>query len=605
MIEHSRDLIFLVGRDGTIYFANKASNTLLRYRVEDLIGRPISEIISPAEPYIVFPIEPGSLLETHCKKDLFINFMDSTGEYIPLKVNWENFLDNPDINRFILRAYEADAHLKVGEEEKYDEALFAAAFRVNTAMCSITDPATGELLDVNETWMNVMGYTREEVIGKTSLELNIWANPEGRKEALKIIQTQGHLKDFEQEVYIKDGSIKTVLACAEAVKIGSVERLFFSILDITKQKKMEEEQKYRRDLFAASFRVNNALCSISNPDDGEILDVNEIWLDSLGYTRSEVIGKKITELNIWEHPARRKAAVNSLRHIGRFNDHEEIIRTKSGDLRTVIHSAEILKIGSLEHLFSSARDVTDERAKAKKLQESEDRLRQAQKMEAVGQLTGGIAHDFNNLLSIIIGNAEMIEEAGGFDKQVDAILRASTRGSELTQSLLAFSRKQILEPVDFNLETQLKPMLTLLPRTLGATITIRTETYTDLWSCFADPGQVENVLLNLAINARDAMPDGGYLDIFYSNKTLEGRDFASLKVCDTGCGMNEETLEHVLEPFYTTKKVGEGSGLGLSMVSGFAKQSDGHLFLTSAPGKGTTVELCLPRANWSVFNVLP
>lgn len=463
-------------------------------------------------------------------------------------------------------------------------------------MCSITDPATGELLDVNETWMNVLGYTKDEVIGKTSVELNIWADPEGRLEALEILRTHGRLTDFEQKVFTKNGSIKTVLACAESVKIGSVERLLFSILDITEQKKMEEEQKYRRDLFAASFRVNNALCSITNPENGEILDVNDIWLNSLGYTRSEVIGKKTADLNIWSNTDRREEALTALRENGRFSDHEEIIRTKNGNLRTVINSAEILKIGSVEHLFSSARDVTDERNKANKLQESEERLRQSQKMEAVGQLTGGIAHDFNNLLSIVIGNAEIIEEAGGFAKQIDTIIRASTRGAELTQSLLAFSRKQNLAPISFNLEIQLKPILKLLPRTLGATIKVRTETYTDLWLCFADPGQVENVLLNLAINSRDAMPDGGYLDIRYTNKTLEGQEFVSLMVSDTGCGMNEETLAHAIEPFYTTKKVGEGSGLGLSMVSGFAEQSDGRLIITSAVGDGTTVELFLPRA---------
>ncbi|MBL4906380.1 MAG: PAS domain S-box protein [Sneathiella sp.] len=596
MVANSRDLLLHIGRDGIINYANKSSKRILQWKPEELIGRHISEIAPLFETVLDFPNKSNAPLSTQNDDEQIIEFLNKKGSRKLLKIRCGNFVDNPDINGLVVRAQDMSAQQKTELENKFKQDLFTAAFRINTAMCSITDPVSGEILDVNDAWVNTLGFTREEAIGKTSLELNIWGIPENRKKALNILQITGRLQNFEGLIRKKDGSTRTVLASAETVKIGSVERLLFSTLDISEQKRMEEEQKYRQDLFTASFRVNNALCSITDPESGEILDINNAWLKALGYKRSEVIGKYVLDLNIWKNAAYRNSAISQLRNHGRLCNHEEEIRTKNGNMLTVIYSAEILKIGSIEHLFSSARDITDERRQAAQLEESQERLRQAQKMEAVGQLTGGISHDFNNLLSIIIGNAEIIEESGGFNKQIDAILRASIRGSELTQSLLAFSRKQLLNPISFRLDTQLQQMLSLLPRTLGATICITTKTDPDLWECYADPGQVENVLLNLATNARDAMPDGGNLDIQYANKTIDEGDFVALTVADTGCGMKEETLKHILEPFFTTKKIGQGTGLGLSMVSGFTEQSNGRLSITSNVGVGTQVELCLPRS---------
>ena len=237
----------------------------------------------------------------------------------------------------------------------------------------------------------------------------------------------------------------------------------------------------------------------------------------------------------------------------------------------------------------------------------EAELRQAQKMEAVGNLTGGVAHDFNNLLGVIMGNAELLEDSlGSDDKQLHAIVRAATRGSELTQRMLAFSRQQPLRPQSIDLWALVSGMSNLLTRTLGETIEIETRTAPDLWSVSADPGQVENVLLNLALNARDAMPDGGkltiacenvHLDASFAvcNREVEAGDYLVLSVSDNGTGMSAEVRARAFDPFFTTKDVGEGSGLGLSMVYGFAKQSGGQVTIYSEEGRGTTVKLYLPR----------
>ncbi|TDI64089.1 MAG: response regulator [Alphaproteobacteria bacterium] len=251
--------------------------------------------------------------------------------------------------------------------------------------------------------------------------------------------------------------------------------------------------------------------------------------------------------------------------------------------------------------ISTVTDVTADR-------EAKHRLEQAQKMEAVGQLTGGVAHDFNNLLAVIMGNAELLaagpENAAAL---IDNISRSAKRGAELTQRLLAFSRNQPLHPQPVDMSELIANMRALLERTLGETIEISWDMASGLWQASADPGQVENALLNLALNARDAMPGGGKLAVACANTHLDGDgpgenfeiaagDYVVLAVADTGTGMTDEVLNHAFEPFYTTKEVGQGSGLGLSMVYGFAKQSGGHVTIDSEVGKGTTVRLYLPRA---------
>jgi PAS domain S-box-containing protein len=234
--------------------------------------------------------------------------------------------------------------------------------------------------------------------------------------------------------------------------------------------------------------------------------------------------------------------------------------------------------------------------------ETEAQLQQAQKMEAVGQLTGGVAHDFNNLLAVILGNTELLENELGDNPLLATIDRAATRGAELTQRLLTFARQQALQPQSIDLMELIPGLHDLFHRTLGEPVKISMDVPEGIWPVTADPGQLENALLNLAINARDAMPEGGTLEIscenvqLHDNDKVAAGDYVQIAVRDSGSGMPEDVLEHAFEPFYTTKDVGEGSGLGLSMVYGFARQSGGDATIESKPGAGTEVKLLLPRS---------
>ena len=306
------------------------------------------------------------------------------------------------------------------------------------------------------------------------------------------------------------------------------------------------------------------------------------------------------------------------------------LRHHSGVYRWVLGRAQPVRdeSGAITRWFGTCTDIQDivdarevltrsreelERAVAERsgqLMAAEERLRQAHKMEAVGQLTGGIAHDFNNMLAVIIGSLDMLERriAQGttdLDRYIVAAKDGATRAAALTQRLLGFARQQPLAPVPLDINALVSGMIDLLMRTLGEKVTVETRLQGQLATALADPNLLENVILNLSVNARDAMADGGRLTIETANRTLdagqagelglEAGDYVALTVADTGSGMSEEVAARAFDPFFTTKGVGKGTGLGLSQVFGFARQSGGHVAIDTAPGRGTRVTLLLPR----------
>lgn len=267
--------------------------------------------------------------------------------------------------------------------------------------------------------------------------------------------------------------------------------------------------------------------------------------------------------------------------------------------------------GGLNSIFSLVHDVSERSRLDTRLSEREQQLHRAQKLEAVGQLTGGIAHDFGNLLTVILCNAELLhEELGDNDRLrrlAGLITLAGRRGSELTHRLLAFARQQVLEPRPVNLGNQIASMHGMLRRTLGEHINIELKGGAGPWAALVDPGQFESALLNLCLNARDVMVEGGVLTISSGNisvgpthaaaqEGLAPGEYVLVSVIDTGTGIADEVMPHVFEPFYTTKPQGKGTGLGLSMVHGFASQSGGYVSIRSQPGHGTSVDMYLPRA---------
>ena len=288
-------------------------------------------------------------------------------------------------------------------------------------------------------------------------------------------------------------------------------------------------------------------------------------------------------------------------HGDRYECIHRIVRP-GGEIRTVRESAAVIRdaAGITQRLSGTVQDITEQ-------VDAERKLRQAQKMEAIGQLTGGMAHDFNNLLAVITGAAEFLGIEKSYDAElVDTILRTTQRGQDLTARMIAHARQRSAKTERVDMKKLAEGLTGMLRRTLSANILLNVNIHDDLWDVCADGSQIENALLNLAINARDAMPDGGQMDISFFNESLPEwtyakgpldlkGDFVVAQVKDNGTGMPLDVLERATEPFFTTKEPDRGSGLGLSMASGFARQSGGEVRISSDPGSGSCVELRLPR----------
>ncbi len=382
-------------------------------------------------------------------------------------------------------------------------------------------------------------------------------------------------------------------------------------LNLTLEAQVAERVRERDEI----WRVSQDMLLVIDRQ-GIFRAVNPAWTRTLGYLPEELIGSRF---DVFVEPSDIGRTYAAVEHASReaLPNFENRYRHKDGTWRNIAWTA----APSGELIYCVARDVTEEKRREAALAEAQEHLRQSQKMEAIGQLTGGVAHDFNNLLQVISGNLQLLaKDIVGNDRaerRVENAHLAVNRGAKLANQLLAFGRRQALEPRVVNIGKLVSGMDELLRRALGEAIEIETIGAGGLWNALIDPGNLENAIVNLAINARDAMDGAGKLTIEVGNMTLDDAyakshgevvsgQYVMLAVTDTGIGMTPEVVAQAFEPFFSTKPEGQGTGLGLSMVYGFVKQSHGHIKIYSEGGHGTTVKIYLPRIKQKedIINVL-
>jgi PAS domain S-box-containing protein len=458
---------------------------------------------------------------------------------------------------------------------------------------------SGEITDANDAYLKMVGYTREDLTAGRMRWTDMTPPEfhEGDKKAFADMEATGVCGTYEEEYIRKDGSRVPILI-GRALLEAETQRGVGFVLDISDRKRAEESLKQSESQFRALFE--NALDAVLIADDqGVYVDANPAACDLLGLSYNEVIGRTISDFTEEDHQA------------DTTYSWEQFL--KEGMMRGVVHlrrpDDKILEVDFSatanfipgRHL-SLLRDVTERR-------KLEDQLRQSQKLESVGMLAGGIAHDFNNLLTVITGYSDLtLNQMGKTDSiavNVQEIKKAAARATSLTRQLLAFSRKQMLQPKILDLNTVIVDIEKMLGRLVGEDLELLVSPGIPLGHVKADPGQIEQVILNLVVNARDAMPNGGKITIETANVFLDeafGRRhiavqpgwYAMLAVSDTGHGMDAETQENIFEPFFTTKERGKGTGLGLSTVYGIVKQSGGNVWVYSEVGVGTSIKIYLP-----------
>ena len=378
-------------------------------------------------------------------------------------------------------------------------------------------------------------------------------------------------------------------------------------LNATLAQRVEEKTRERDRI----WNVSQDLLVVADRN-GVWRTVNPAWTRTLGWSEAELLNRTSEWL---EHPDDGGITRAHVRELGARETtvkFENRFRHKDGSYRWLSWVA----VSDRDRNYAVARDVTAEKAAAERLKATEEALLQSQKMEAVGQLTGGIAHDFNNLLTGIVGSLDLLRtrlnqgRTDNVERYIHAAMTSANRAAALTHRLLAFARRQPLIPTSVDANQLVVSLEDLLRRTIGETIDLAIVAADDLWCTLCDPNQLESALLNLAINARDAMPDGGKLTIATANARLDGvtadtpalapGDYICIDVTDTGTGMSAEVAARAFDPFFTTKPIGQGTGLGLSMIYGFARQSNGHVTIDSKLGQGTSIRLYLPRHHGDV-----
>ncbi len=611
LVENAPDVIFTLAPDGKITSLNPAFERITGWPGFDWLYKHFTSILHPDD------LSRGlEFFQRIMKGEKIAPFqlrvLRKSGDYLVTEFMATPHTKNGSmigmlgIARDITERKRIEVALRESEErfrELYDNAP-VGYFEYNTE---------GRITNVNRTEIEMLGYTLDDMVGKPVWEFIVEGEVARQQILAKLSGAMPPARGLERTYRRKDGTTFPAIIEDRLLRDekGGIKGLRATIQDITERKQAEEalrssEEKYRtilENIEDGYYEVDIA---------GNLTFFNDSFCRIYGYPREELMGMDDRQYTDQENAKKLFQTFNKVYRTGEPTKgfDWEIIR-KDGTKRCIDASVSLMKDSSGNRIGfrGIVRDVTERTQADKEMAILQEQLRQSQKMEAIGQLAGGVAHDFNNLLTVIKGYSQLslqeIKEDGPLKLNIEEIRRAADKAADLTHQLLAFSRRQIMKMKVLDLNTILRNLDKMLRRVIGEDIELVTILAEDLGRVKADPGQIEQVVMNLSVNARDAMPQGGKLIIETVNVGLDGKyarnhiavkpgRYAMLSVSDTGAGMTSELRDRVFEPFFTTKEEGEGTGLGLSTVYGIVKQSGGNIWVYSEPGKGTTFKIHLP-----------
>ena len=602
LVDSAPEGIF-VQAQGRFLFLNPSMVRILgATNAEELIGTDLMARIAPnyheaVRNRIRFQSETGKPVRPMDQEYLRIDGSTVSVETTAVPIRFQGLDAHLVFVRDITERKQVEKNLLESEKR------FSTIFHTNPAAIALSRFDNNQLVNVNQAWQKITGYTQSEALGHTPLELNLWDVPAQRERLTKMLLERDIARD-EVQIRRKSGEIIEMLFSAEIIELSGESYLLTMGQDITDRKKAEvalreSEEKYRSMM--ESFSDPLYICS----PDLKIKYMNPEMNKRVG---RDAIGEPCYSVL---HGNSNKCEWCNFDKVIEGELFETNIKSPLDGRDYRVTSMPIRNQDGTISKMAIYKDITDYLRAISEREETQMQLIQSQKMESIGSLAGGIAHDFNNLLTTIIGNADFaLDQAGehtSLYSEIEEIRKAGRKAAALTRQLLAFSRKQLIRPEILNINDILKDTEKMLRRTIGEDIEFKIMFEPELWNVKVDPGQIEQILLNLVVNARDAMPTEGKLTIETSNVKLDdvyvqnhgvknGRgSYAMMAVTDTGIGMDEETRSRIFEPFFTTKERDQGTGLGLSTVYGIVKQNNGHIWAYSEPGKGATFKIYFPR----------
>jgi len=628
LVESANSIILRMDNTGIVTFINEFAQGFFGYSEEEIIGKSVvGSIVPPVETTgrdLRLLIEDMALnpdrYVSHVNENMLRGGQRVWIAWTSKPIRYENgqVVEVLCVGNDITERKLAEEALKESQQQLADiiDFLPDATFVIDRG---------GKVIAWNRAIEQMTGTSAAQMLGKDDYEYALPFYGERRPTLIDLVlQPQPEIEqryaDLEKTATVITGEAliptpgggrvflfetASPLFDSKGNVVGAIE----SIRDITTRKLAEDALRESEERFSKFFHaspIGNTIISVS---DKRFTDVNDTFLRWSGYKREEVIGHTPFELAIWPDPEDTARMAEMMLEQGRIEDFETRSRKKSGDIRDVVISADVIELSGHKYILGLAHDITEQKRAEEEKEKLEAQLFQAQKMESVGRLAGGVAHDFNNMLGVILGRAEMaLNEGISSDKlrrNLHEILNAGRRSADLTRQLLAFARKQTTVPKTLDLNDTISGMLKMLRRLIGENIELLWAPGLDLWKVKIDPSQVDQILASLAVNARDAISGLGAITLRTDNVVIDDAnaahpefvpgDYVLLTVSDTGAGMSNEVLDKLFEPFFTTKEVGRGTGLGLSTVYGIVKQNDGFIYAASRPGKGATFKIYLPR----------
>ena len=578
----SQELLLVCDLTGSIIAVNPAVTRILGWEENEFVGHDIMSFIHP-EDLERSAAEGDRLAEGLTLQGFENRFRTKDGGYRVLA--WAAV---PDAGRIHAIGRDMTAEHAVRSERERSWTL--------SPVIKVIATVGGRTLAVNPAWTRLLGWTEAEAVGR---HVNEFLAPEGLDEVLRAMEQLGHgltMADYETVSLTKSGERRRITWTT--LREDDILHAFGR--DVTVERQAAEALAASRAERDRIWNTTNDLMAVAGLD-GYLKSVNPAWSRLLGHEEATLLCRPFMDfVPVSDHPRAIAGLAKLARGEGLMEFEKRLVHA-DGRSSLIAWNAE--PVGDTYYLVG--RNVTEQR-------QVEEALRQSQKMEAVGQLTGGIAHDFNNLLQGITGSLNLLEKRlaqgrlSDLNRFINGAMGAANRAAALTHRLLAFSRRQPLDPKPVSANPLIGSMEDLLRRTMGENIELDLILAPDLWATLCDPHQLENAVLNLAINARDAMPNGGKLTIETCNHMLDEtlphwslemqpNAYVCISVTDTGIGMSQDTIDKAFEPFFTTKPIGQGTGLGLSMIYGFVRQSEGHTKIRSQVGQGTSLQLFLPR----------